>query len=148
MRQGPPDRAGPGNRHRSRVHSPRFHRARSGPIVRSTLRLEGFAGGPFQSSRHPCSTVPGRAGTSRTRACYHRLRGARPPDWLAGSAAAFREAAVPDTLKVLLVEDHPEYAHIVKRMLAATEASAPTVKLEWVDRSEERRVGKECRSRW
>ncbi len=43
------------------------------------------------------------------------------------------EAAVPDTLKVLLIEDQPEYAHLVKRMLAATEAPAPTVKLEWVD---------------
>ncbi|HXN47785.1 MAG TPA: response regulator, partial [Bryobacteraceae bacterium] len=53
-----------------------------------------------------------------------------------GSAAAFREAAVPDTLKLLLIEDQPEYAQLVKRMLAVAEAPAPTVKLEWVDTME------------
>ncbi len=40
---------------------------------------------------------------------------------------------MPDTLKVLLIEDQPDYAHIVKRLLAAAEAPAPTVTLEWVD---------------
>ncbi len=42
-----------------------------------------------------------------------------------------------DTLKLLLIEDQPENAHLVKRMLAAAEAPAPTVKLEWVDTLEE-----------
>ena len=40
---------------------------------------------------------------------------------------------MPDKLKVLLIEDHPETADAVQKMLAAAEAPAPAIALERVD---------------
>jgi DNA-binding NarL/FixJ family response regulator len=53
-----------------------------------------------------------------------------------GSPLRFREAVVPDKLKVLLVEDHPETAESVQRMIAVAEGPTPTIAIERVENLE------------
>src|ERR1044071_7867500 len=61
---------------------------------------------------------------------------------IASETKAFNVADVLNSISDKLIERHP---HIYGDVEANDEA---TVKSNWEKRSEERRVGKECRSRW